>query len=605
MASTSYCTRCLTTFVEKHATCPNLACGAERPANGWGDLLGPGDLLDRHYEIIKPLAVGGAGLTYLAREIDSSGRGFGPELAIKVLYTERDAGPFLRRLSNEAQILQELDHDNIVRCRGFVQRSGHAPYLVTLFEHGGNLAQHVSSKGPLSPTIAAGVIRQILLALDVAHQRDVVHRDLKPENVFLNRPTDADELPLVRVADFGIAKVFGGIGSRLTRLGAFVGTPEYAAPEQFEGMAPTPATDVWAAGGLLYYLISGDPPMSFKHRLDVESSYAQLLEQAPPKLPVSPGSSAEQLAHLQKALDQMMAVEPGDRCSVHQVLEHLESFFGPAALTDSGAPERTGAPAPLEPMGGTPDTSEAPDRVIERKAHSTAWVPVDDGRSADAEESPEASSALPPAAAVASAAVAATTPKTADEAPPAPTSEPPPPPPQATKPAPPTAPPAPPTAPPPPSSGGGFLGLAGAAGALTMVTLASVVGLAIVAGSAYAFGWFEPPQPASVELAPIRIAAAEAVDLDTSQDPDHVRARRRVESTLQGLAGRMRDRCQARQVVPIVLQLDAAGQVTNTPVSRSSNHESWWSCVNRGMTRQPIEHGLGVPVHMTTHLDLR
>src|SRR5687768_8962454 len=120
MASTHYCAKCLTTFVEDADACPNLACGSPKPKKGWGDLLGVGDLLDRHYQIVKPLAVGGAGLTYLAREVGADGASFGPDLAIKVLYTQRDAGPFLRRLSNEAQILQDLDHDNIVQCRGFV-----------------------------------------------------------------------------------------------------------------------------------------------------------------------------------------------------------------------------------------------------------------------------------------------------------------------------------------------------------------------------------------------------------------------------------------------------------------------------------------------------
>lgn len=332
MATSHYCARCLTTFYEDPPSCPNLACGTARPAAGWGVLLGPGDTLDRHYRIQKPLAVGGAGLTYLARELDADGNAVEPDLAIKVLYTQRDSGPFLRRLANEAQILQELAHDHIVQCRGFVQRAGQAPYLVTLFEHGGSLADHVERLGTLPAGVAAGILRQILLALDVAHQRGVVHRDLKPDNVLLAAPTARDVVPYCRVADFGIAKIEGGVGNRLTRLGAFVGTPEFAAPEQFEGLAPTPATDVFAAGAVLFHLLTGRPPVQFTQRHDIEESHAELLKSIPPKLPLVHADPQVQ-SLLQDVVDNTMQPHSGDRWTVHQILSRLAPI--------AEAPDRT------------------------------------------------------------------------------------------------------------------------------------------------------------------------------------------------------------------------------------------------------------------------
>ncbi|MBN2800208.1 MAG: serine/threonine protein kinase [Deltaproteobacteria bacterium] len=326
MSRTHYCARCLTTFNDDPERCTNLSCGKKRPKDGWGVLLGPGDLLDRRYRIIRALAVGGAGLTYLAREVGDDGEALPPDLAIKVLYTQRDAGPFLRRLSNEAQILQDLDHENIVKCRGFVHRTGHAPYLVTQFENGGNLAEHVEKVGTLPPKVAAGVIRQILRALDVAHQRAVIHRDMKPENVLLAEPVARDEEPAVRLTDFGIAKVFGGVGDRLTKMGSFVGTPEFAAPEQFEGMAPTPATDLFAVGGVLYYLLVGSSPVRFTHRLDIDHSFHELLQQIPPKLPKEVGADWE-VQILQAVLDNLMAPEAGDRWTVLQTLARLDHLI--------------------------------------------------------------------------------------------------------------------------------------------------------------------------------------------------------------------------------------------------------------------------------------
>ncbi|HHO54548.1 MAG TPA: serine/threonine protein kinase, partial [Deltaproteobacteria bacterium] len=322
--ATLYCARCLGSFEGQPDTCPNVGCGAHRPHSGWGVLLDPGDLLDRHYVIERCLAVGGAGLTYLARETDAAGAPTGPKLAIKVLYSARAAGPFLRRLSNEAQILQELAHDNIVQLRGFVHRAGQEPYLVTLFEEGGSLSQHVARVGPLAPSVAVGVLRQILRALDVAHQAGVVHRDLKPDNVLLSTRVEADELPHCRVADFGIAKVSGGMGAQLTRLGAFVGTPEYAAPEQFAGVPPTPPTDVFAAGGLLVYLLTGHPPVSFTHRSDIEQSHDELLDQIPPILePTQLRATAEEVAKLQEVVEHMMAPQAEERWTIRQTLAAL------------------------------------------------------------------------------------------------------------------------------------------------------------------------------------------------------------------------------------------------------------------------------------------
>jgi len=314
----------LSSFVDDPVACANLSCGAARPKIGWGTLLHPGDTLDRHYTVLKALAVGGAGLTYLAQEMDANGEAHGPKLAIKVLYQQRDQGSFLRRLNNEAQILQDLAHDNIVECRGFVQRTGHPPYLVTLFEHGGSLGDHLERHGPLPPRAAAGIMRQILLALDTAHQRAIVHRDLKPENVLLRARVRRDEIPDVRVADFGIAKVHS-MGDRLTRQGSFIGTPEFAAPEQFEGRTPSPATDVFAAGALLYALVTNEAPVAFSDRMDIETCLDELEAQTPPVVPEEIGNAAER-ALLQRILEGMMQAHPDRRWTVQQVLVALNGL---------------------------------------------------------------------------------------------------------------------------------------------------------------------------------------------------------------------------------------------------------------------------------------
>ena len=133
-----YCGFCLNTFTDDVDTCPNLTCSQHRPSTGWGRTYAVGDVIDRNYEVIERLAFGGAGVTYLVRALDDQGHMSGPKMALKLLLASRDHGAYLRRLSTEAQILQELHHPNIVEYLGFVHRTGHSPYLLTAFEEGGN-----------------------------------------------------------------------------------------------------------------------------------------------------------------------------------------------------------------------------------------------------------------------------------------------------------------------------------------------------------------------------------------------------------------------------------------------------------------------------------
>jgi serine/threonine-protein kinase len=360
-----YCARCLSTFLDDAPSCPNLGCGGKRPPSGWGFVLGPGDEIDRHYRIVRPLAVGGAGLTYLARAIDASGEAVAPDLAVKVLYAQRASGPYLRRLATEFQILQDLDHEHIVKCRGFVQRAGQEPYLVTLFEQGGSLGSFVEEKGGLDVAVAVGILRQILAALDVAHQRGVVHRDLKPDNVLLCARPAEGAVPVVRVSDFGIAKVAGGDFSKLTRTGTFVGTPEYAAPEQFLGEAATPATDVFAAGALLWYLVHGRAPVTFTERTDVEGCYEAWLAALPPRFDAAVArGSPSVVAALPRIFEGMLAVSPEDRWTIQQVLKALRAALDSPAPAEVGTLELTAEGAQRRAEAHTARRTPRPSPVL-------------------------------------------------------------------------------------------------------------------------------------------------------------------------------------------------------------------------------------------------
>ena len=354
---TRYCSRCLTTFTELFDRCPNLGCRARTPSQGWGELLEPQDVLDRHYRVDRMLAIGGAGVTYLAHELGEDDQALGEALAIKVLYAQRDQGAYLQRLANEANILLQLKHPAIVDIRGFVQRAGHSPYLVTRFERGGSLLDHLRRVGRMELRTLARMGVQLADALEVAHQRGVIHRDLKPENILLAQVPAEGETPQVRLTDFGIAKVYGGVGSCLTRVGAFVGTPQYAAPEQFEGIAPTPAADVYSLGAVLLFCACLRPVLAEIDPGDAAGTLERLHKCLPASLDASFGPPQD-VDTFNAFLVATMTYEAGDRAEISEARRFLECLA-------------EGRPAPLPRLPA--DTFDVPlDRAPEPAHTQTA-----------------------------------------------------------------------------------------------------------------------------------------------------------------------------------------------------------------------------------------
>lgn len=292
-----------------------MACTRSKPAEGWARVFQRGDVIDRTYRVIRKLAFGGAGVTYLVRSMNDDGVESGPDIALKLLFASRDHGAYLRRLATEAQILQELHHPNIVEYLGFVHRKGQSPYLLTRYEEGGSLLDHMRRVGTMSVCDAARLGVQVCAALERGHALGITHRDLKPENLLMTTRAEQGEPLAVRVADFGIAKVEGGLGPNITRVGSFVGTPQYAAPEQFGGHAATPSSDVYSLGAVLVFMMTARPVIERAESMDPEDAYAALIEAVPPSI-LRPSDPIEQCEAMNEILEQAMRLEPGERCSV-------------------------------------------------------------------------------------------------------------------------------------------------------------------------------------------------------------------------------------------------------------------------------------------------
>ena len=189
------------------------------------------------------------GVVYKARQIRLDRL-----VALKMVLAGVHASPEqLARFSIESQAVAQLQHPGIVQIYEVGEHDG-LPYFSLEFVAGGSLAKKIGGKP--QPTLeAAGMVRDLALAMRKAHRRNIIHRDLKPANVLLT----PDGQP--KITDFGLAKRLD-VDSQQTHTGVIMGTPSYMAPEQAWGRTHEigPLTDLYALGAILYEMLVGRPP---------------------------------------------------------------------------------------------------------------------------------------------------------------------------------------------------------------------------------------------------------------------------------------------------------------------------------------------------------
>ena len=228
------------------------------------------------YRVERLIGSGGMGMVYLARRDDDQ---FDQQVAIK-LGRHRLIDPQTElRLKSERQILADLDHPNIAKLFDGGTTPEGVPYLVMEYIDGIRLDDYCDQHR-LSISDRLRLFQTICAAVHYAHQNLIVHRDIKPSNILV---TD-EGVP--KLLDFGIAKLVdtqGAATAGLTREGAVVLTPENAAPEQILGKGVTTATDTYALGLLLFYLLAGIRPLSLEDTAPHE--FARLVCQATPAKP--------------------------------------------------------------------------------------------------------------------------------------------------------------------------------------------------------------------------------------------------------------------------------------------------------------------------------
>jgi eukaryotic-like serine/threonine-protein kinase len=234
----------------------------------------------------------------------------GQHVALKLWTTAADNEQVRGRFLREAKALSTLHHPNIVAVYSFGM-FGVLPYVAMEYVDGRTLEQMLSSAQPLEAGPAAEIMTQVLQALAYAHGLGVIHRDLKPDNVALVMNENG---MVVKLLDFGLAKFLSPAddpmaGSALTLQGMVMGTPLYMAPEQAAGRAVDARVDVYAAGCLLFEMLSGRPPYTGETHAEVFRAHmlAPIPQLAPlrPEMVVAP--------ELQRLLERALAKAPDER----------------------------------------------------------------------------------------------------------------------------------------------------------------------------------------------------------------------------------------------------------------------------------------------------
>ena len=228
---------------------PAATGGAPIPRpSSLGISLMPGQTLSNRYEIKEILGAGGMGVVFRAydRELQEA-------VAIKTLKPEVMDPQSIERFKQEIRLARKISHRNVVRNYDLGESDGML-YITMEYVEGTSLEKLLRQRGRLPIGVALTVAKQLLRALEAAHEMGVIHRDIKPQNIVV------EPSGLVKVMDFGIARLAESKqheGKGLTAVGSVIGTPQYMSPEQLMAGELDARSDLYAAGAVLFECLTG------------------------------------------------------------------------------------------------------------------------------------------------------------------------------------------------------------------------------------------------------------------------------------------------------------------------------------------------------------
>ena len=354
------CPLCNTTYPEGD-TCP--ADGATLITLGTQVDLLIGQVLKEAYRIEERISAGGMGVVYRATQIR-----LGRNVAIKVLQPRlQSSHEVIKRFFQEARLLSQINHPNIVSIIDFGNTEDGLIYMVMEYLQGTTLHHYVPDHQGLPCREIVHIMEQVCRGVEAAHQYPIVHRDLKPLNIFLAEIAGGGYV--AKILDFGISKALEGTpdeSMNLTQTGMILGTPGYISPEQIRGIAkPGTSADIYALGGILYFMLSGLRPYHG------DTGTAALVKQlSEPPAPIEPARLGEAAcANLRPVVAKAMHTEIEARYpSARALMADIRQIAEQEQRTASGS----GAAAVLS---RNPQALHAPtvDVTVTARGHQSQW----------------------------------------------------------------------------------------------------------------------------------------------------------------------------------------------------------------------------------------
>ncbi|MBN1286450.1 MAG: serine/threonine protein kinase [Anaerolineae bacterium] len=321
-------------------------------------------LLNNRYRLLAQHGAGGMAVIYKAQDI-----ALDRLVAVKILrpsLTKDEA--FLNRFRQEARAAARLDrHPNLVTVHDFGQ-DGSTYYMVMEFVEGQDLKRLIRAEAPFRVERALDIAVQVCAGVGYAHRANLVHADVKPQNVLVT------EEGIVKVTDFGIARAFTtSLPGPEQRLSVVWGSPHYFAPEQAQGTPPSPASDVYAIGVMLFEMLTGRLPFVGKDHNEL--AMAHVHEQPPFASDLNP-----QVPHnLSRIIHKIMSKEPSARYrTADQLGRILAGYLKRSEHTTDGdrdAAQKTQLPASKRAPDPQP-TVPAPARAAAPPAPSPKPQPA-------------------------------------------------------------------------------------------------------------------------------------------------------------------------------------------------------------------------------------
>ena len=314
-----YCPKCQKKLETLWAKCPDD--GAELETDKTEQMIG--QIFADQYEILSVLGAGGMSVVYRAKH-----RLMDRIVAIKLLHDDSDKQA-IERFKHEAKSSSSLKHQNIISIYDF-GIVGNQAYLVMDCLEGKNLSEILEKEERLSVDRAINIFRQTCHGLEHAHKNGILHRDLKPSNLVIIKGEDGTEL--VKIVDFGIAKLMPNAAmqqTRLTQTGDIFGSPLYMSPEQCQARPLDSRSDIYSLGCLMYEALTGVAPLRGETAYDTMTMHVSTL-------PAAFGTVAPELK-IDKSIEAMvfrcLEKKPEDR---YQTIAELLTDM-PTVHSDSGS----------------------------------------------------------------------------------------------------------------------------------------------------------------------------------------------------------------------------------------------------------------------------